>query len=106
MLGLIRWLLTSSPAEVELLPCVGVLWTDHVRYLRPQRTSPSVVLHRAFVMAFQAIGYEYAVEITYPQPESDSAGIPNAASQVRMSLDVEVEGSLKNSCGKGFEKCQ
>ena len=34
-------------------------------------------------MAFQAIGYEYAVEITYPQPESNSAGLPNAASQVR-----------------------
>lgn len=33
-------------------------------------------------MAFQAVGYEYAVEITYPRPESDSAGLPNAASQV------------------------
>ncbi len=33
-------------------------------------------------MAFQAVGYEYAVEITYPRPESDSAGLPNATSQV------------------------
>ena len=31
---------------------------------------------------FQGVGYEYGVEMTYPVPESISAGIMNAFSQV------------------------
>ena len=33
-------------------------------------------------MSFQGFAYEYAVEITYPQPEATSAALLNAASQV------------------------
>ena len=35
-----------------------------------------------FLPTFQAIGYEYTVEMTYPLPEGMSASVLNAFSQV------------------------
>ena len=46
-------------------------------------------MHRASFCAFQAVGYEYAVEMTYPLPEGISAGLLNALSQVGV-----VEGAV------------
>ena len=37
-------------------------------------------------MAFQAVAYEYAVEMTYPLPEGTSANIVNVVSQVSWTL--------------------
>lgn len=40
-------------------------------------------VHRASIASFQAVGYEYAVEMTYPDlPEGTSGGLVNFTSQV------------------------
>lgn len=40
-------------------------------------------MHRASIASFQAVGYEYAVEMTYPDlPEGTSGGLVNFTSQV------------------------
>ena len=40
----------------------------------------------ASVIAFQAVSYEYAVEMTYPLPEGTSGNIVNVVSQVGLIL--------------------
>ena len=42
-----------------------------------------VLPYRATIASFQAVGYEYAVEMTYPDlPEGTSGGLVNFTSQV------------------------
>ena len=42
-----------------------------------------VHMYRASIASFQAVGYEYAVEMTYPDlPEGTSGGLVNFTSQV------------------------
>ena len=43
---------------------------------------------RAATTSFAAIAYEYAVEMTYPLPESTSAGLVNVSSQVLISSSL------------------
>ena len=39
---------------------------------------------RASLASYQAVSYEYAVEMTYPLPEATSAGLINVMSQVQL----------------------
>lgn len=39
-----------------------------------------------FMTGYLPIGFEYAAEITYPQPEGNSAGLLNASAQVRLKF--------------------
>ena len=44
-------------------------------------------MHRASIASFQAVGYEYAVEMTYPDlPEGTSGGLVNFTSQVIFNM--------------------
>ncbi len=40
------------------------------------------VIYRASMASYQAVCYEYAVEMTYPLPESVSSSLMNIMSQV------------------------
>ena len=45
----------------------------------------TIYLYRASIASFQAVGYEYAVEMTYPDlPEGTSGGLVNFTSQVQI----------------------
>ena len=46
-----------------------------------------VHMYRASIASFQAVGYEYAVEMTYPDlPEGTSGGLVNFTSQVLVDI--------------------
>ena len=62
------------------------------------------------IVAFQAVAYEYAVEMTYPLPEGTSANIVNVVSQVgRHTVDQVCASSNKEIAGgskdTGFALC-
>lgn len=42
----------------------------------------SIFLCSFFMTGYLPVGFEFAAELTYPEPEGTSAGILNAASQV------------------------
>ena len=53
-----------------------------ILYFVVNRQSYLLNNYRAFVVAFQAIAYEFGVEMTFPVPEGVSVSVLNAFSQV------------------------
>lgn len=45
-----------------------------------------IVFERFFMTGYLPIGFEFAVEITYPESEGTSSGLLNAFAQVKLSL--------------------
>ena len=54
---------------------------------------------RASIASFQAVGYEYAVEMTYPDlPEGTSGGLVNFTSQVHNNNIIIMLYDKKKKC--------
>lgn len=41
-----------------------------------------ILFYRFFMTGYLPVGFEFAAELTYPEPEGTSAGLLNAAAQV------------------------
>ena len=68
---------------------IGVMLVGHVGHHHRFSNEPHIQIlcliltgFQCLVKSFQAISYEYAVEMTYPLPEATSATLLNLVSQV------------------------
>lgn len=62
-------------------------------------------MHSASIASFQAVGYEYAVEMTYPDlPEGTSGGLVNFTSQVAITIIVLYTRAIYNTELVGYQR--
>ncbi|XP_012267338.2 uncharacterized MFS-type transporter C09D4.1 isoform X2 [Athalia rosae] len=52
-----------------------------------------------FMTGYLPVGFEFAAELTYPEPEGTSAGLLNAATQLVGICFTTLSGYLFNACG-------
>ena len=74
----------ADPVPRQLLSPLHTSYSARVSYLEYHClfVVDLCLLNRLSMASFQAVVYEYAVEMTYPLPEGTSAGLINVTSQV------------------------
>lgn len=62
-------------------------WTKHYNFF---------FYYRFFMTGYLPVGFEYAAEITYPEPEGTVTGLLNASAQVRLTDKLSQKRDSNN----------